>query len=82
MSQTVPVTKAAAWRLPPWLKLPVIAGIAITHGRARVDVGASIGVAPLVEDQRPTDVIDAADRAMYARKDEKRGLPAPVTFGG
>ena len=60
----------------------LIAGIAITHGRARVDVGASIGVAPLVEDQRPTDVIDAADRAMYARKDEKRGLPAPVTFGG
>lgn len=30
MSQTAQMPKAAAWRLPPWLKLPVLVGIAIT----------------------------------------------------
>jgi len=58
----------------------LIATIGITHGRARIEVGASIGVAPLVEDASPADVIAAADQAMYARKDEKRGLPAPVKW--
>jgi hypothetical protein len=29
----------------------------------------------------PAGIIEAADQAMYARKDEKRGLPAPVRFG-
>jgi peptide/nickel transport system permease protein len=30
MAQTAHMSKAAAWRLPPWLKLPVLVGIAIT----------------------------------------------------
>lgn len=59
----------------------LIGGIGITHGRASITVAASIGVAPLVEDKSPADTIDAADQAMYARKDEKRGLPAPVKWG-
>jgi len=59
----------------------VIAGIGITHGRSQISVAASVGVAPLVEDSTPADVIAAADRAMYARKDERRGLPAAVSWG-
>jgi diguanylate cyclase (GGDEF)-like protein len=59
----------------------LISRIGITHGRASIEVGASIGVAALVEDMTPAGIIEAADQAMYARKDEKRGLPAPVRFG-
>jgi diguanylate cyclase (GGDEF)-like protein len=59
----------------------VIGRVAITHGRAQVEIAASIGVAPLVEDSNPADVISVADRAMYVRKDERRGLPAPVHWG-
>jgi diguanylate cyclase (GGDEF)-like protein len=59
----------------------LISRIGVTHGRASVAAGASIGVAALVEDMTPAGVIEAADQAMYARKDEKRGLPAPVRFG-
>jgi len=58
-----------------------IAQVGIAHGRARIEVAASIGVAPLVEDASPADIIDAADQAMYARKDERRGLPAAVSWG-
>src|SRR5262245_40893095 len=58
-----------------------IAQVGISHGRARIEVAASIGVAPLVEGASPADIIDAADQAMYARKDERRGLPAPVRWG-
>ena len=63
----------------------LIARVGITHGKARVEVGASIGVAPLVADADPGDAIAAADRAMYARKDERKderlGLPRPVQWG-
>jgi diguanylate cyclase (GGDEF)-like protein len=59
----------------------LISRIGVTHGRASVAAGASIGVAALVEDMTLAGVIEAADRAVYARKDEKRGLPAPVRFG-
>jgi diguanylate cyclase (GGDEF)-like protein len=59
----------------------MIAQVGISHGRARIEVAASIGVAPLVEDASPADIIAAADQAMYARKDERRGLPAPVRWG-
>jgi diguanylate cyclase (GGDEF)-like protein len=59
----------------------MIASVRIAHGRAQVEVGASIGVAPLIEDTSPADVIAAADRSMYARKDERRGLPAAVSWG-
>ena len=58
-----------------------IAQVGIPHGKARIEVAASIGVAPLVEDASPADVIAAADQAMYARKDERRGLPAAVSWG-
>ena len=59
----------------------MIAQVGIPHGRVRIEVAASIGVAPLVEDASPADIIAAADQAMYARKDERRGLPAPVRWG-
>ena len=59
----------------------MIAQVGIPHGRVRIEVAASIGVAPLVEDATPADIIAAADQAMYARKDERRGLPAPVRWG-
>src|SRR5262245_9761505 len=59
----------------------VIAKVGITHGRSQISVAASVGVAPLVEDSKPADIIAAADQAMYARKDERRGLPAPVRWG-
>jgi diguanylate cyclase (GGDEF)-like protein len=42
---------------------------------------ASVGVAPLVEDANAADIIAAADQAMYARKDARRGLPAAVSWG-
>ena len=58
-----------------------IANVGIPHGSARIEVTASIGVAPLVEDVSPADVIAAADQAMYARKDARRGLPAAVSWG-
>lgn len=59
----------------------VIAGIGITHGRSQISVAASVGVAPLVEDSTPAHLIAAADQAMYARKDERRSLPAAVSWG-
>ncbi|HET9715606.1 MAG TPA: GGDEF domain-containing protein [Pseudolabrys sp.] len=59
----------------------LIATVGINHGRARVEVTASVGAASLVADVVPGDVISAADRAMYARKDERRGLPLPVQWG-
>jgi diguanylate cyclase (GGDEF)-like protein len=58
-----------------------IASVGIDHGNARIEVAASIGVAPLVEGASTADVIAAADQAMYARKDERRGLPAAVSWG-
>jgi diguanylate cyclase (GGDEF)-like protein len=59
----------------------MIAQVGISHGKARIEVAASIGIAPLVEDASPADIIAAADQAMYARKDERRGLPAAVSWG-
>ena len=59
----------------------MIAQVGIPHGKARIEVAASIGIAPLVEDASPADIIAAADQAMYARKDERRGLPAAVSWG-
>ena len=59
----------------------MIAQVGIPHGKARIEVAASIGVAPLVEDASPADIIAAADQAMYARKDERRGLPAAGFLG-
>jgi len=52
------------------------AGIATAnamHGGARLSVGASAGVVLLSAAATPAEVADAADKAMYARKKEKRG---------
>ncbi|MCF8478111.1 MAG: GGDEF domain-containing protein [Pseudolabrys sp.] len=44
------------------------------HEQAELSVGASAGVAALRPDASTAAVIDAADRAMYARKRERKGL--------
>jgi diguanylate cyclase (GGDEF)-like protein len=44
----------------------------IVHGDARLSVGASVGIAPLSVGAAPDATIDAADKAMYARKKERR----------
>jgi diguanylate cyclase (GGDEF)-like protein len=54
----------------------LIARVSVTHGRSQVQVGASAGSAHLREDLTPIQTIAAADRAMYRRKEERRGLPA------
>jgi diguanylate cyclase (GGDEF)-like protein len=51
----------------------VIAGIAVEHDTARLSVGASAGFVPLAATATPAQMIDAADKAMYARKKERRG---------
>lgn len=59
----------------------LIARIAVPHGNAQIQVGASVGIAPLFADATPIQTIAAADRAMYSRKEERRGLPPPIKFG-
>ncbi len=51
----------------------LIARVAIIHGKARIEVGASVGMALLVAETTPEDMIGAADHAMYTRKQERRG---------
>ncbi len=51
----------------------LIAAVAVTHGEARLSVGASAGWVPLSAAATPAQMIDAADKAMYARKKERRG---------
>jgi diguanylate cyclase (GGDEF)-like protein len=51
----------------------VIAQIVIPYGTARLSVGASAGIVALTADADPGAIIDAADKAMYARKKERRG---------
>jgi diguanylate cyclase (GGDEF)-like protein len=50
-----------------------IARLSLVQGGARLSVGASAGVAALRADLTAAAVIDAADKAMYARKKERRG---------
>jgi PleD family two-component response regulator len=38
----------------------------------QVQVGASVGTSPLLPDATPAETIEAADKAMYARKQERR----------
>jgi diguanylate cyclase (GGDEF)-like protein len=38
----------------------------------KVQVGASVGTSPLLPDATPAETIEAADKAMYARKQERR----------
>jgi diguanylate cyclase (GGDEF)-like protein len=49
-----------------------IEALRLAHGAARLSVGASAGVVPLAGDLDAAGVIDAADKAMYARKRERR----------
>jgi diguanylate cyclase (GGDEF)-like protein len=51
----------------------LIAAVSVTHGEARLTVGASAGLMQLVAGAAPDQMIDAADKAMYARKKERRG---------
>ena len=45
----------------------------VVFGAARLSVGASAGIVALSPDVGVAQLIDAADRAMYARKRERRG---------
>jgi diguanylate cyclase (GGDEF)-like protein len=51
----------------------VIEAASLLHGKQQLHVGASAGTAPLDAELDPDALIDAADRAMYARKRERRG---------
>jgi diguanylate cyclase (GGDEF)-like protein len=49
-----------------------VADVRVSHGDAKLAVGASAGTAVLGPLDTPAQVIEAADRAMYARKTERR----------
>jgi diguanylate cyclase (GGDEF)-like protein len=51
----------------------LIERLRVPHGAATLSAGASAGIAPLSPALSAEAVIDAADRAMYARKRERRG---------
>jgi PleD family two-component response regulator len=50
-----------------------IARLRLAQGAAQLCVGASAGVAALRADLDAAALIDAADKAMYTRKKERRG---------
>jgi diguanylate cyclase (GGDEF)-like protein len=50
----------------------LIETVPVAHGEARIAVGASVGLVPLVAGAAPEQMIDAADKAMYARKNERK----------
>jgi len=51
----------------------LIEAVSVAHGEARLAVGGSAGLVPLAVGATPEQMIDAADKAMYARKKERRG---------
>ena len=51
----------------------LIEAVGFAHGETRLSVGASAGFVPLAAAATPAQMLDAADRAMYARKRERRG---------
>jgi diguanylate cyclase (GGDEF)-like protein len=51
----------------------VVTQTAVTQGETRLAVGASAGMVPLAAAATRAQMIDAADKAMYARKRERRG---------
>src|SRR5215510_8525729 len=55
-----------------------IARMTPTHAGAVLQVGASCGAAMLLPLDRPQDLLDRADRAMYARKLDRGGLRRAV----
>jgi diguanylate cyclase (GGDEF)-like protein len=48
-----------------------------THDGAVLTVGASVGAAPLLPLDQPSEAIARADSAMYARKAARRAAPVP-----
>jgi diguanylate cyclase (GGDEF)-like protein len=50
----------------------LIEAVGIAHDGVRLAVGASAGLVPLAAAATPAQLIDAADRAMYARKQQRR----------
>jgi len=51
----------------------LIEEVRIPDGPMSLNVGASVGVVSLSAAKELTQILDAADRAMYARKRERRG---------
>ena len=51
----------------------LIAGESVRHAGPELSVGVSAGIAALGAHMTAAQAIDAADRAMYARKKERRG---------
>ena len=51
----------------------LIEAVRVPHGEARLAVGGSAGLVPLAVGATPEQMIDTADKAMYARKRERRG---------
>ena len=51
----------------------LIEAVSVAHGEAQLAVGGSAGLVPLAVGATPEQMIDAADKAMYARKKERRG---------
>jgi PleD family two-component response regulator len=47
--------------------------VSVAHGEARLAVGGSAGLVPLTVGATPEQMINAIDKAMYARKRERRG---------
>jgi diguanylate cyclase (GGDEF)-like protein len=56
----------------------VIEAAGILYGTQQLHVGASAGTVALDAELDPDALIDAADRAMYARKRERRGQGVPT----
>ena len=52
----------------------LIEGLRVAHGDAWISVGASVGVMPLTADSAAESVLEAADKAMYARKKERKSV--------
>jgi diguanylate cyclase (GGDEF)-like protein len=57
-------------------------GTPVRWNASTLVVGASAGVALLGALDTPADVIARADAAMYARKDERKGISSPPPVGG
>ena len=51
----------------------IIAQVRVAHGAAQLSVGASAGAVALVPDATAAAMIEAADKAMYARKKGRKG---------
>jgi diguanylate cyclase (GGDEF)-like protein len=52
----------------------LIETVTVAHGEARIVAGASVGLVRLVAGAAPEQMIAAADKAMYSRKNERKGV--------